>query len=117
VKQILFIVRSAPYGSAAIPESVRSCLGFATMPVEVHYLLTGDGAWALQPGQEPGGIGARDTLGMIADLADLDVRLYVEEQALEERGLSVEGLEAEVKPLGADEIAKLIAAVDAVITY
>jgi len=55
VKQILFIVRTAPYGTAASPESVRSCLGFAIMPVEVYYLLTGDGAWALQArsGPEP----------------------------------------------------------------
>ena len=117
MKQILFIVRTAPYGSAAIPESVRSCLGFATMPVEVHYLLTGDGAWALQPGQDPGGIGAQDTLAMIADLADLDVRLYVEAEALAARGLAVEGLDAPVEPLGADQIADLIATADAVITY
>ncbi len=117
MKQILFIVRTAPYGSAAIPESVRSCLGFATMPVEVHYLLTGDGAWALQPGQDPSGIGAQDASGMIADLADLDVRLYVEKEALEARGLSLEGLDAEVAPLDGEQIADLIASADAVITY
>lgn len=117
MKQILFIVRTAPHGSAAIGESVRACLGFATMPVEVAYLLMGDGVWALQPGQRPAAIGGEDPLAHIGGLADLDVRLFVESEALSARGLSVEGLEFEIAPLGAEGIADLIAAADAVITY
>lgn len=117
MKQILFIVRTAPHGSAAIGESVRACLGFATMPVEVAYLLMADGAWALQPGQQPAAIGGEDPLVHIGGLADLDVRLFVESEALAARGLSVDGLEFEIAPLGAEGIADLIAAADAVITY
>lgn len=117
MKQILFIVRTAPHGSAAIGESVRACLGFATMPVAVNYLLLGDGVWALQPGQEPAAIGGADTREHIGSLAELDVRLCVEARALAERGLSVDGLEFEVLPLTTEEIADLIATADAVITY
>jgi tRNA 2-thiouridine synthesizing protein C len=117
VKRVLFMVRTAPYGSAAIPESVRACLGFATMPIETTYLLMDDAAWALAPGQSPETIAAAPVQKLIANLADLDVRLCVEADALAERGLSAEGLPFEVEPLSQEAIAELIATADAVMTY
>lgn len=117
VKKVLFIVRSAPYGTAAIPESVRACLGFATMTAEINYLLMDDGVWALMPDQQAGLIGAENTLEMIRQLDELGVALHVQRTALQERNLSLEEIGIPITALSPDGISKLIATVDAVITY
>lgn len=117
MKRILFLVRSAPYGSATIAESVRACLGFTTMPLELAYVLMDDGAWALLPNQRPEAIGAAPVLELIGNLADAGVRLYVDSAAVSQRGLSLEGVEPTFTPLDTDGLADLIASSDAVLTY
>jgi len=117
LKHVLFIVRTAPYGSAAVPESVRSCLGFGTMPMLVSYLLMDDGVWAVAPSQEPSAIGGANALELIQGLSDLDVTLYAEIEALQARGLAVDGLEPGFAPVSRDEISELIAQSDIVMTY
>jgi len=117
MKRILFLVRSAPYGSATIAESVRGCLGFTTMPFELHYVLMDDAAWVLIPNQQPSAIGAAPVLGLLSNLAEADVRLYVDAVALQQRGLSVDGVEPAFVPLDTDGLAELIASADAVLTY
>jgi len=117
MKKVLFLVRSAPYGSAAIPESVRACLGFGTMPLEVSYVLADDATWALLPDQQPEPIAGNDALALIRNLADLGVSLYVDEAALAARGLSVAGHGPEFTPLSPERIADLVAGADAVLTY
>jgi len=117
MKHALFIVRTAPYGSAAIPESVRSCLGFATMPFEISYLLSDDAVWALAPGQNPEALGAANAGELVEQLADLDVNLYAQAEALRERGLSLAGLDSSAQELSTEGIADLIATADVVMTY
>ncbi len=116
MKTVLFMVRTAPHGSAAIPESHRACLGFATMPFEVRYLLTDDAVWALQPGQQAEAIGGHDARALIGGLADLGVTLFADADALDARGIARDALEP-IGVLGTDEIADLIAEADAVLTY
>jgi len=116
MKTVLFMVRTAPHGSAAIPESHRACLGFATMPFEVCYLLTEEAVWALQPGQHAEAIGGQDARALVSELGDLGVSLYAEAEALQARGIDSAEV-APVQPLSADEIADLIASADAVMTY
>ena len=90
MKTVLFMVRTAPHGSAAIPESHRACLGFATMPFEVNYLLTDDAVWALQPGQDAEAIGGHDARALVSELGDLGVNLFAEADALQARGIDAE---------------------------
>jgi tRNA 2-thiouridine synthesizing protein C len=117
MKRVLFLVRSAPYGSATIAESVRACLGFTTMPLELDYVLMDDAAWALALNQRPAAIGAAPVLELIGNLADSGVRLHVDAAALSERGLRLEGVEPAFAPLDTDALADLIAGADAVLTY
>lgn len=116
MKTVLFMVRTPPHGSAAIPESHRACLGFATMPFEVNYLLIDDAVWALQPGQRADAIGGRDARGLVEELGDLGVNLFAEADALEARGLDPDAI-GPVAAVSADEISDLIATADAVMTY
>lgn len=117
MKSILFVVRTAPYGSAGIPESVRGCLGFATMPLDLHFLLVDDATWALAPNQQPAAIGGTPMPVLLEGLADSDVKLYAEAEALGARGLSTEGLGFEVTAVTREQIQALIASADAVLTY
>jgi tRNA 2-thiouridine synthesizing protein C len=114
MKSVLFLVRSAPYGSAAIPESVRACLGFGTMPMEVNYVLMDDAVWAMALSQRPETIGSPPAQQILGALADLDVNLFAEAAALEERGLEAA---EQFRPVSLDGIADLIARADAVMTY
>jgi tRNA 2-thiouridine synthesizing protein C len=117
MKQVVFLVRSAPHGTAAIPESHRSCLGLATLPFEMSYVLEADAVWALLPGQRPEAIGSTDTLELITQLADLDVGLYVDEEALAARGMAAADLGPEFTTVTREQIADFIASADAVLTY
>lgn len=117
MKHVVFLVRSAPYGTAAIAESVRACLGFGAMPMAVSYVLMDDGVWALAPHQNAQAIGAKPVLEILSGLADLDVGLYAEQESLAERGLTVDGLEPAFTPISGSAIADLIARADAVLTY
>lgn len=117
MKQIVFLVQSAPHGTAAIPESHRCCLGLATLPFEMRYVLEDDAVWALQPGQRPEAIGGTDARELIAQLADLDVTVCVEEQALAARAMTEADLAPEFVVVTREQIAEFIAGADAVITY
>ena len=117
MKQVVFLVQSAPHGTAAIPESHRCCLGLATMPFEMRYVLEGDAVWALQPGQQSEVIGGTDARELITQLADLDVGLYVDEEALAARGMAAADLGPEFTTVTREQIADFIASADAVLTY
>ncbi len=117
MKQVVFLVQSAPHGTAAIPESQRSCLGLATMPFEISYVLEADAVWALLPGQRPEAIGSIDTLELVSQLADLDVALYVDRDALATRGIPEADLGPEFTTVTREQIAEFIASADAVLTY
>ena len=117
MKRILILVQTAPYGSAAIPESARACLGLATMPLQISYVLAGDAVWALLPRQDPDPIGATNALQVIRDLAEMDVALLVEDRSLAERGLSPGDAGEEFTTITREQIADLVANADAVLTY
>jgi tRNA 2-thiouridine synthesizing protein C len=117
MKKLLIAVRTAPYGSAAIPESVRAAMGLSTMPFETRYLLMDDAVWALLPDQQPAGIAASSVLDTVSSLTDLDVELCVEAEALQERGIDEATLTVPVTPVSREDIADLIGTADAVLTY
>lgn len=117
MKHVLFMVRTAPYGSAAIPESVRACLGFASMPFEVSYLLMDDAVWALQRGQQPEVIGAPSVTELIGNLTEADVTIYADRRAVIARGLDPDALAVDCKLVSHEEIADLISRTQAVLNY
>ncbi len=117
MKRVVVLVRTPPYGSAAIPESTRTCLGLATMSLDLSYVLTDDATWAILPNQKPELIEGNAVLALITGLADLEVKLYVDGDCLAERGLAADGLGPEFALTSHDGIADLIANADVVLTY
>jgi len=117
MKSVLFLVRTAPYGSAAIPEGVRACMGFATMPLDLSFLLTDDATWALAPNQRPESIGAPSVLGLIEGLLDADVKVLADREALQARGLKIDDLPDGVSAVNPEELAGLVRSSHAILTY
>ncbi len=117
MKTVLFLVRSAPYGSAAIPEGARACLGFATMPLDLTFLLTEDAAWACAPDQVPESIQAPAVPALLETLLDADVKVAVDAEALSARGLDPQGLPEGVVAVSAAAIGDLVHHSDAILTY
>jgi len=117
MKSVLFLVRTAPYGSAAIPEGVRACMGFATMPLDLSFLLTDDATWALAPNQKPESIGAASVLSLIEGLVDADVKVLADREAMEARGLRPDNLPDGVSPVTRGELAGLVRSSHAILTY
>jgi len=117
MKKILFIMRTAPYGSAGIAEGVRSALGFATLPFELNIILMDEAVWAFLPNQQPEGIGGNPTWSLFETLTDIDVTLNADSEAINERGLAVQSDMPKFNILNSDEISALIGQADAVLTY
>ncbi len=117
MKQVVFLVQSAPHGTAAIPESQRCCLGLATLPFEIRYVLEADAVWALLPEQHPEAVGGYDAGELITQRAELDVALYVDQDALNSHGMAEADLRPEFTTVTREQIAEFIASADAVLTY
>ena len=117
MKKILFLMRTAPYGSAGIAEGARGALGFATLPYELNILLMDEAVWALLPNQQPESIGGNLTWSLFETLADIDVTLNVDSEALNERGITIPSDAPKFNSLNTDEISALIGQADAVLTY
>ena len=117
MKKILFLMRTAPYGSAGIAEGARSALGFATLPYEINIILMDEAVWALLPSQQPEGIGSTNTWSLFETLADIDVILNADSEAITERGITIPSDGPKFNVLNSDEISALIGQADAVLTY
>lgn len=117
MKKILFLIRTAPYGSAGIAEGVRSALGFATLPYEINVILMDEAVWALLPNQRPDAIGSATTWSLFETLADIDVILNADSEAIAERGITISSDGPKFNILNSDEISALIGQADAVLTY
>jgi sulfur relay (sulfurtransferase) DsrF/TusC family protein len=109
-KRLVVVVKSKPYTTLNTYEALRVAVGLWEHEVSVVWM--GDGVYAL--------LGAADMSldGVFhADLPDLDVNAYVDEDALVERGLDMDALIEEVRPISLIEIAKLVAGADASIVF
>ncbi len=92
-KKFLYINRKAPYGTIYALESLEVVLIGAAFEQEVSLAFIDDGVYQLIENQDTTGIGAKNFSKTYRALGDFEVRkLYVEKEALAERGLELENL-------------------------
>ncbi len=92
-KKFLYINRKAPYGTIYALESLEVVLIGAAFEQEVSLAFVDDGVYQLIDNQDTTGIGAKNFSKTYRALGDFEVRkLYVEKEALAERGLGIENL-------------------------
>jgi tRNA 2-thiouridine synthesizing protein C len=93
IKKFMYVNRRAPHGTIYAWESLEVVLIGAAFDQDVSMAFLDDGVYQLLKGQDTSELGMKNFSPTYAALGDYDVtKLYVEQESLEERGLSVDDL-------------------------
>lgn len=94
-KKFVYVNRKAPYGTVYALESLEVVLIGAAFDQEVQLLFIDDGVYQLTKGQSTEGVGMKNFSKTYAALGDYEVnQIYVDEQSLKDRGLTMDDLQA-----------------------
>lgn len=112
-KQITFVSRKAPYGSAAAAEMIEAVLIAAAFDQQVHLAFLDDGVFQLARAQTPEAIGHKPFAQNFAELGEYDIdHVWVEQESLAERGLSEHDLMIAVSLVDRARMAEILAESD-----
>lgn len=93
-KKFVYINRKAPYGTVYALESLEVVLIGAAFEQEVQLVFVDDGVYQLIRGQSTDGIGMKNFSKTYAALGDYEVtQIYIDEQSLTDRGLTMDDLQ------------------------
>lgn len=93
-KKFLYINRKAPYGTVYAWESLEVVLIGAAFEQDVSLLFMDDGVFQLTKGQDTGGSDMKNFSPTYAALGDFEVtKVYIDEQSLTDRGLTLDDLQ------------------------
>ena len=94
IKKFLYVNRKAPYGTIYALEALEVVLIGAAFDQDVSLAFLDDGVFQLTKGQDTKEIGIKNFSPTFRALGDYDVtKLYVEQESLEERGLTADDLQ------------------------
>ena len=110
-KRILFVIAHPPRRGALAHETLDEILVGAAFDQRISVIFLGDGVYQLIDGAASDGI-ARSFRALPA--YDVDA-IFVDEAALDRRGLAIESLALPVRPLKREAIQALVAAQDVVV--
>jgi tRNA 2-thiouridine synthesizing protein C len=131
-KKFLYVNRKAPYGTIYAWESLEVVLIGAAFEQDVSLLFMDDGVYQLVKEMDTAGIGMKNFTATYAALGDYDVnKIYVDKDALTERGLALDDLQhlvwedenedwAEkdsIRLVGRDEITDLLEEQDVIFNF
>ena len=95
IKKFMYMNRKAPYGTIYALESLEVVLIAAAFDQDVSLAFVDDGVYQLTKGQQTEGVGMKNFSPTYAALGDYDIKkIYVEKESLEERGLTLDDLQA-----------------------
>jgi len=93
IKKFLYVNRKAPYGTIYGQEALEVVLIGAAFDQDVSLAFLDDGVFQLAKGQNTKGVGVKNYSPTFGALGDYDVtKLYVEQESLDERGLTLDDL-------------------------
>lgn len=94
IKKLMYVNRRAPYGTIYAWESLEVVLIGAAFDQDVSLAFLDDGVYQLVKGQNTEGIGMKNFSATYAALGDYDItKIYVEQESLKERGLTLDDLQ------------------------
>ncbi|PCH68054.1 MAG: sulfurtransferase complex subunit TusC [Rhodobacteraceae bacterium] len=94
VKKFLYVNRKAPYGTIYALEALEVVLIGAAFDQDVSLAFLDDGVFQLTKGQNTDGIGVKNFSPTFRALGDYEVtKLFVEQESLDERGLTTDDLQ------------------------
>jgi tRNA 2-thiouridine synthesizing protein C len=118
VKRFLYVNRRAPHGSIYALESLETVLIGAAFDQDVSVLFVDDGVFQLKKDQQPDSLGMKNFSKTFRALEMYDVeKIFVEDESLTERGLSVDDLLIDVESLPRAQIGALMDAQDVVLSF
>jgi len=118
VKKFMFVNRKAPYGTVYALESLEVVLISAAFDQDVSLAFLDDGVYQLKKGQQTKGIETKNFSPTYRALDGYDIeKLYVEKEALDERGLSEDDLLVDVTVLSRAEMGELMEQQDVVLSF
>jgi len=92
-KKMLYINRNAPYGTVYALEGLEVVLIGAAFEQDVSMAFIGDGIYQILKGQDTSDSDMKNFSPTYNALGDYEVtKLYVEQESLDERGLTVDDL-------------------------
>ena len=93
-KKFMYMNRKAPYGTVYALESLEVVLIAAAFEQDVSVVFADDGVYQLMKGQDTEGVGMKNFSPTYAALGDYDInKIYIDQESLEERGLSLDDLQ------------------------
>ena len=117
-KHILLVFRHAPYGNAIAREGLEAALACGAMGVKASVLYMNDGVWQLLAEQESQPINMKNHAAMSSALPLYDIdKLWIDSDSLRHRGIDPTCLPACGKIITRDEVRKLIANDQAILSF
>lgn len=131
-KKFLYVNRKAPYGTIYALESLEVVLIGAAFEQDVALAFLDDGVYQLTKGQATDEVGMKNFSPTYRALGDYDVnKIYVEQESLDARGLTVDDLQAltyededddwaekdSIKVVSAAEMAEIMEQSDVVLSF
>ena len=94
IKKFLYVNRKAPYGTIYAQEALEVVLIGAAFDQDVAMAFLDDGVFQLTKGQDTKDAGLKNFSPTFRALGDYEVtKLYVEQESLDERGLTLDDLQ------------------------
>ena len=116
-RKILILCRSAPYGSARARNAVDMAMACGAFDQTVAMLFLGDGVLTLLKAQQPPAGLAKNLAKILGALPDYGIGpIYVDGDALQARGLSMDDMAVPVQLSGTTAMAQLYASHDIVLS-
>ncbi|MCP5080450.1 MAG: sulfurtransferase complex subunit TusC [Alphaproteobacteria bacterium] len=132
VKKFMFVNRKSPHGTVYAVESLEVVLISAAFDQDVSLAFLDDGVFQIVKQQDTSGLGIKNFSPAYRALGDFEItKLYVEQEALDERGLTADDLmeimyededdDYEEKPsvrvVGRGELSKLMSEQDVLLSF
>ncbi len=117
-KKFLYVNRRAPYGTIYALESLEVVLIGAAFEQDVSLAFIGDGVYQLTKGQNTKGIEMKNFSPTFRALEDYDVtKLYVEQEAMQARGLTEADLVVPVEVVSAQRMTEIMEDQDVILSF
>ncbi len=117
-KLLAFVLSAAPHGCSAAREGLDAVLAASAVSDDIVLFFEGDGVWQLVKGQQPRATLQRDVLPTygLLDLYDVEM-IYVDQQALQDRQLSIDHLAIKTIEISAKQFYSRYANAHAVVRF
>jgi len=117
VKKFMMVNRKAPHGSVYALEVLEMVLISAAFEQDVYMAFLDDGVYQIKKDQDPTVLDMKNFSKTYRALEGYDIdQLYVEKEALEERGLTADDMLIDVHVIPRSEMAELMNGMDVVLS-